>query len=253
MEWKEIEHGFATRWNFPGCAGAIDGKHVNIKCPTNSASAFYNYKGYFSTIMLALVDSNYCFIYLEVGSAGRESDGGIFSRSALKREIEANTLNMPPNYVIVGDDAFPLKTYLLKPYSRATQLSYEKKIFNYRLSRARRIVENAFGILVSKFRVFEKPISLSPEKVDKLVLSCCALHNWLRKTSSYLPAGLTDSENLVTGEMISGTWREITRDGLRNITNMGSHNYAREAEAVRHKYSQYFVGPGKVPWQNERI
>lgn len=127
--------------------------------------------------MLALVDSNYCFTYLDVGAAGRESDGGVFSRSNFKIAIEEKTLNMPNKYVIVGDDAFSLKSYLLKPYSRSGTLTFEQKIFNYRLSRARRISENAFGILVAKFRIFEKPIPLSPEKIVKIVLACCALHN----------------------------------------------------------------------------
>lgn len=53
-EWNEVERGFASRWNFPGCVEAIDGKHVTMKCPTKSDSTFYNYKGTFSTIMLAL-------------------------------------------------------------------------------------------------------------------------------------------------------------------------------------------------------
>lgn len=68
--------------------------------------------------------------------------------------MESNLLNFPKNGVFVADDAFPLKTYILKPYARSTYLSRNPKIFNYRLSRARRIVENAFGILTSKFRIF---------------------------------------------------------------------------------------------------
>lgn len=87
--------------------------------------------------------------------------------------------------------------------------------------------------MVSKFRIFGKPISLAPKKVDAIVLACCALHNWLRKTSaSYITPGLIDTEHLETGEINSGTWREIVTDGLRNIGNIGSHNYAREAAMI---------------------
>lgn len=215
---------------------------------------FYNYKGSFSTILLALVDHNYCFTYLDVGAAGRESDGGVFGRSNLKMAIDENTVNMPNNSVIVGDDAFPLKRYLLKPYSRCGALSFEQKIFNYRLSRARRISENAFGILVAKFRIFERPISLSPEKVDKIILTCCALHNWLRKTSiAYITSTLIDTKVSETGEIIPGTWRELQAEGLRNVGNIGSHNHTRDAAQIRDRYAQYFVGAGRIPWQNDRI
>lgn len=250
-----MECGFSTRWNFPGCIGAIDGKHVLIRCPKQSGSTFYNYKGSFSLILLALVDSNYCFTYVDVGAAGRESDGGVFSRCSLKKAIESKSINMPKHAVIVGDDAFPLKTYLLKPFSRNCALSYEQKVFNYRLSRARRISENAFGILAAKFRIFEKPIPLSPEKVDKIILACCSLHNWLRKASStnYLTPGLLDHDNLETGEIQQGSWRKMVVGGLRNIRSLGTNNHAREAALIRNKYAEFFVGPGKVPWQNEMI
>lgn len=87
--------------------------------------------------------------------------------------------------VFVGDDAVPLKTYLMKPYLKVT-FSKEQKIFNYRLSMARRIVKNAFGILVSRFRIFEKSILCLPQTVDKIIIACCALHNWMRTTSNFI-------------------------------------------------------------------
>lgn len=182
-KWTEIAERFHSRWNFPGCCGAIDGKHIRIKCPANSGSDFYNYKGYFSTVLFAMVDSNYEFLYIDVGSNGRMNDSSIFGASRLKTALENNTLRFPDWGVIVGDDAFPLKTYLMMPYSR-NGMTQKEKIFNYRLSRARRISENAFGILVSRFRIFLSGIEVSPDKVDYIVKATCALHNWLRRTSA---------------------------------------------------------------------
>lgn len=111
----------------------------------------------------------------------------------------------------MGDDAFPLKEYLMKPYS-GTLLGVEEKIFNYRVSRGRRIVENAFGILASRFRIFEKPIPLVPATVDNIVFASCALHNYLRKmsTQTYCPRGTTDNEDFDLGNIIGGSWREET-------------------------------------------
>ncbi|XP_074028730.1 uncharacterized protein [Leptinotarsa decemlineata] len=44
---KDISHQFFDKWNFPLCLGAIDGKHIRVKCPPNSGTIFYNYKHFF--------------------------------------------------------------------------------------------------------------------------------------------------------------------------------------------------------------
>ena len=54
-EWLSISKGFQERWNFPNCVGSIDGKHFRIKCPNRSGSTFFNYKSYFSSLVLAVV------------------------------------------------------------------------------------------------------------------------------------------------------------------------------------------------------
>ncbi|XP_026818483.1 uncharacterized protein LOC113557263 isoform X2 [Rhopalosiphum maidis] len=131
------------------------------------------------------------------GTQGRHSDGGVFDHCSLRHMIEQNKLHIPENFVFVGDEAFPLKSYLMRPYPRR-ELNANCKIFNYRLSRARRTVENAFGILVSRFRVFEKPIATSVPTAVKIVKTACALHNWLqtRCDSNYFSLGLIDKEDL---------------------------------------------------------
>lgn len=69
----------------------------------------------------------------------------------------------------VGDDAFALTTRMMKPYSGRCMADNKKRIFNYRLSRARRVIENAFGIMASRFRVFRRPIMADPENVVSIV------------------------------------------------------------------------------------
>ena len=105
--------------------------------------------------------------------------------------MAANTLNLPSDvplpsdniltsnsmpYVIVGDDAFLLKRHIMKPYAQRG-LSDGKRIFNYRLSRARRTSENAFGIPASVFRILFTKINLDPHLVKLIMLACCILHN----------------------------------------------------------------------------
>ena len=162
-DWKKIEQRFRNRWNVPHAVGALDGKHIAIKKPKKSGSEYFNYKGYFSLVLLALVDADYKFLWVNAGDSGSSSDAQIFNRSKLKRRIENETLGLPPpetlgsgvpnlHYFLLGDDAFALMSWLVKPYSRR-QLTREERIANYRISRGRRVVENSFGILVKRFRV----------------------------------------------------------------------------------------------------
>lgn len=185
---------FKERWNFDKCIGALDGKHVVIRPPPSNGSYYFNYKHTFSIVLLALVDADYKFTYVDIGTNGRISDGGVFKNSALAQALEYNELNIPdptplPNrtmnvpYVIVADDAFPHLPSILKPFALRT-LTKEQRIFNYRLSRARRIVENTFRILANRFRVFMTHIELSPENVENIVMASCSLHNFLRSRSA---------------------------------------------------------------------
>lgn len=251
-EWKEIELGFRTRWNFPGYHGAIDGKHVIIQAPPNCGSEYFNYKGSNSVVLMAVVDHDYCFRYVNIGANGRNSDGGIFKNSKLRSDLENNLL--PKGGFLVGDDAFPLKSYLLKPYS-GTNLSTKQKIFNYRVSRARRIVENAFGILASRFRIFQKPIPTNDQTTDKIIRASCALHNWLRLTSPghYFPRGCVDEEDIDSGSVSEGSWRRELKATLPTITDHSANNAARTARELRDKYAEFFSGAGAVSWQNRMI
>ena len=159
-EWKVVANGFARRWNFFHVVGAIDGKHVAIRCPPNHGSFYYNYKKFHSVVLLAIVDAGYKFIYTDIGANGANSDAGIFMDSDIYKKFEQGSVGLPePSplpghdkpvpYHLVGDDAFALRTWLMKPYPRRG-LSRQERIFNYRLSRARRCVENAFGILAHR-------------------------------------------------------------------------------------------------------
>ncbi|XP_049524603.1 uncharacterized protein LOC125946148 [Dermacentor silvarum] len=94
-EWEKIREDYEDKWNFPNTIGSIDGKHFVIKCPDNSGSDCFNYKGYHSLLMLAVVDANYRFIMVDIGAQGRLSDGSFFGKSDLKRAIEERTLGLP--------------------------------------------------------------------------------------------------------------------------------------------------------------
>ncbi|KAK3893361.1 hypothetical protein Pcinc_002795 [Petrolisthes cinctipes] len=120
--WKRVAEEFNIRWNFPNCLGAIDGKHIQIKKPALSGSTYFNYKRTFSTVLMAVADVSYKFLYVDVGAYGREHDASIFAQSAFGTALQDGTLQLPQAnngdlpYVFIGDEAFPLKPELMWPY-----------------------------------------------------------------------------------------------------------------------------------------
>lgn len=264
-QWKEVANEFRNLWQFDNCLGAIDGKHIIIRKPAGSGSYFFNYKGTYSIVLFAIVNARYEFLYVHTGTNGRVSDGGIWSATSIYKNLCSKTLNIPnpttlPNsddkvpYVFIGDEAFPLMENLMKPYSQKN-ISYEEKIFNYRLSRARRVVENVFGILASRFRIFLQPININVDNIDIVILACCSLHNFLRKTSksSYLSEQLVDHEDLSNGNIIPGEWRQQIGSTMTTLEKSKSTNATFHAKNVRDTYKKFFNTVGSTSFQDHMV
>nr|CAI5830212.1 unnamed protein product [Callosobruchus analis] len=216
-------------------------------------------------ILMALCDANCCITYVNIGSPGRMSDEGIFQNCKLSEYMENGNINFPPDnvlpstqkkqpHVIVADNAFPLKNNLMVPYPGLHDKGSEKRIFNYRLSRARRLIENVFGIMAAVFRILKMPMMLCQDKANKIIKTCVLLHNFLRRSAtsrtSYSPQGTFDDEQ--NGKFIPGSWRS-DNEGLVSLKPL--HSVPRrsqlEAETVRQAFSHYFLNTDKVSWQNE--
>ena len=254
-DWLKITNEFESKCSFPHCIGAIDGKHVAILPPPNTGSLYFNYKHHFSIILLALVDASCRFLYVDIGAYGRTSDGGVFNNSSLAQALESNSLNIPEPaaipqtndlcpYVIVADDAFALKPYLQKPYS-VRNLTKEQRIFNYRLSRTRRTVENAFGQLSQRFRVLGRPIPLTPDKVQVIVMAVCCLHNFLLRDKPSQATYMPDDEDQQLAASQQQTFTPLTRQG--------SNRSSLKALQVRDTLSKYFNSPeGSIEGQDRR-
>lgn len=266
-EWKEVAKGFWQRWNFPHCIGAIDGKHVALRKPKNSGSNFHNYKGFFSIVLLAVVDSDYKFLYVDIGQSGCGSDAGVFNLTDFQALLDNGQAGLPEpehlpgeeeiegrkiGYFIVGDDAFALKPWMMKPLP-LRYMNRQQRTFNYRLSRARRVVENVFGILASRFRCLLTTMQQEPDRVSTITMACCVLHNLLRmKTPTTTEEG-TAPHPAGRGDGVDDTLVQATEmhDLGRPYTG---HNPSRLAKEQRDYLVQFVNSPhGSVPWQDNMI
>ncbi|GFW89510.1 protein ALP1-like [Trichonephila clavipes] len=197
-------------------------REFNEGISSRGRATYRNYKGFFSIVLLALVDANLKFLYVDVGTNRRVSDGGVWGKSKLRHAITNDDMNireaatLPGSasklpFVIVADDAFPLMPNIMKPYP-GSNLSKECLVFNYRLSRARRVSQNAFGILAARFRVFGTTILTSVPNTKLIVLAACSLHNFLtnRSKNTYIPEDCADREDILNGVLIEGNWGQNT-------------------------------------------
>nr|CAH7734521.1 unnamed protein product [Callosobruchus chinensis] len=198
-DFLRISEEYNRLWDFPNCIGAWDGKHIRIKCPSHSGSMFFNYKHYFSIVLQGLVDDHYRFISIDVGGYGKQSDG--------------------------ADEAYPLKENLMKPYSGKT-LNPSQENFNKRLSRARKTVECAFGILFAKWRIISSVIETGETTADIIIKAICILHNIIIEKESYLL-------NVLELPQIPDTCN-LHRSRLSNSST-------NRSKLVRQKYTEFFA------------
>ncbi|XP_064117677.1 uncharacterized protein LOC135223102 [Macrobrachium nipponense] len=215
--WQGLPVGLRNGRTFPMVIRAIDGKHIRLHNPPIGGTLYFNYKKFYSMVLLAIADASYKFPYVDVGAIGSESGSGVFATTQLGEMLLKQEANLPqsealpgqPNgspvdYFLVGDDAFPLQDYFMKPHPKRG-LSKEEWIYNYRLSRARRMVENVFRILANRFQVFHTAISLKLDHVKTLLLAARDLHNIIIRKNACRQEG--DQEHPVTNTVIPGSWK----------------------------------------------
>ncbi|XP_073828608.1 uncharacterized protein isoform X2 [Musca autumnalis] len=224
-DWAKIAEDFEEKWNFPHCVGAIDGKHINIKCPAKSGSMYYNHKSTYSIVLLAVCDGNYKFTVVDIGAYGSQSDGGILRNSEFGKRLLENNLGLPEDeqlqpegikipYFFVGDAAFPLRDNLMRPYP-GSFIPHDREVFNMRLSRARRTIENSFGILTVRWRILLSNLYVSPDAAELIVKATVVLHNYLKVNDEcYCP-------EIFAGDMDGkeGLWRNeiVTSNNISSI------------------------------------
>ncbi|XP_028394515.1 protein ANTAGONIST OF LIKE HETEROCHROMATIN PROTEIN 1-like [Dendronephthya gigantea] len=259
-QWLKIAKEFEEKWQFPHCVGAIDGKHVNIRAPPNTGSDYFNYKNHFSIVLLGVADANAQFIAFQLGDAGSQSDGGIFKHGSLSSLCKSELFPQPSclpgtslavPYYLIGDEAFALDVNLQKPYPHRSAMG-DEKVYNYRLSHARRIIENAFGIMCSRFRVLLCTLELDVPNAMQVVCACVTLHNFLsmKKDKVYSPSGFMDIDD-GSGNTTPGSWRSLINDSpLSNLARTPRERSSTlQARQVRDTLKEYFFNEGAIDFQ----
>ncbi|XP_046544977.1 protein ANTAGONIST OF LIKE HETEROCHROMATIN PROTEIN 1-like [Haliotis rubra] len=183
---KDVIRGYEERWGFPNCVGSIDGSHIPIIAPNFSHGDYLNRKGFYSLILQGVCDHNQMFTNINIGWPGRVHDARVFVNSdiyflgddgSLLPNWSKNIGNTQMPLVLLGDAAYPLKSWLLKPYTGRANLTPAQSTFNYRLSRARMTIENAFGRLKGRWRCLQKRMDVDVEFACTVITCCVVLHN----------------------------------------------------------------------------
>ena len=177
-----------SMWQFPCRFSAVDGCHIPIRCSSGDKEAnkeYHNFKNFYSVVLMGLVDAKYRFIWASCGFPGNSHDSIIFQATDLFQNVTEG--NLIPKFaknengvmiteLILGDSAFPFRSWLMKPYTNAV-LSPQERYFNYRLSRARMVTEGAYGRLKGCWRVLLRKCESHKETVKLMTLACIVLHN----------------------------------------------------------------------------
>uniref|UniRef100_A0A8C3FIM0 DDE Tnp4 domain-containing protein n=1 Tax=Chrysemys picta bellii TaxID=8478 RepID=A0A8C3FIM0_CHRPI len=212
-----IVDGFAAM-GFPNCGGAIDGTHIPILAPEHQGTQYINRKGYFSMMLQALVDHKGRFTNINVGWPGRVHDACVFRNTNLFKQLQQGTyfpdqkitvgdVEMP--IVILGDPAYPLMPWLMKPYTGS--LDRRQELFNYRLSKCRMVVECAFGCLKGCWRSFLTRSDLSQINIPIVIAACCVLHSLCESKGETFMVGWEAEANRLAADYAQPDTRAIRR------------------------------------------
>lgn len=238
---EKVATDYNNRWGFPNCIGSIDGKHCQIKCPAHSGSSYFNYLKYFSLVLQGVADADKKFLTIEVGARGKQSDGGTFASSTLFYLIDNDKFNIPPEknlpgtnikvpHVLIGDEAYPLKPYLMRPFP-SRGLNAAKENFNNHLSRARKCIECTFGILRAKWKLLGKDIEVISKKAIVIIKCMGILHNIIREKDG--------NSDLDYCNVMLGT--ENTWDNERTVQRPRGTNTLQRAKDIRSAFVDYFL------------
>ncbi|KAG8197615.1 hypothetical protein JTE90_001546 [Oedothorax gibbosus] len=232
-ELLQVAKSFLGLGDLPGVCGALDGTRIPIKAPITNARDYYNRKSFYSFVLQAVVDYAKSFRNINFGWPGSVHDARVLYNSdlfqmfesgeLLNQKIELPGTNRWVDLYLVGDPAYPLKTWLMKPVSGT--LSLEEDTFNKQLSRRRVHVEHAFGMLKGRFHCLLKEIDVALKNMQHLVAACCILRNFCQMVQDeylYTWEEPTDPMNCVDTTVFQGVQTTDAKDMQKLLIDWGN-------------------------------
>ncbi len=154
--------------------------------------------------------------------------------------------HFPLPYYFLVDEAFPLRTDIIRSYGKSSGSGEDRKLtsaelmFNYRLSRGRRMVENVFGILTQRFYLYQRKLQLNPEFATTVIKATVILHNFLTREKDPMTCEVKDAKQVPPAH------------GMKQLVFPRGNRGSKAAIFMSNFLTGYYASPaGKIPWQKE--
>ena len=182
MDIRRAKREFYNVAGFPGVIGCVDGSHIPIIAPHQDEYAYVNRKNFHSKNIQGICDANLVFLDVVAKWPGSSHDSLILQASQLNDDFEQGTYG---DSCLLGESGYPLKKWLITPIP-SVATSAERN-FNFRYRKTRCLIERAFGVLKSMWRILDHTggsLCYSPTKAAKITITCCVLHNICRRNGT---------------------------------------------------------------------
>ncbi|KAK9696185.1 DDE superfamily endonuclease [Popillia japonica] len=172
-----ISSEFEKKQGIPNVLGCIDGCHIRTKKPKINGDDFINRKGYPSILLQGVVDHRKMFLDISVGAPGSIHDARLLRQYKLFEEIETGRQLLYNKYHLLGGSAYPVLNWLIPPYKDNGLLTEQQRLFNFKHSATRIVVEHGFGVLNGRFRRLREFQNDSLSFIVHSVVAAWVLHN----------------------------------------------------------------------------
>jgi len=181
-EFMELSKQFEQKTGLKDFFGAVDGllTHITLPMGTKNARPYFCYKKFYALNLQGVAGPNGEFLYVNIGHAGGTCDGFAFRDCLLWELMERGYSNFENRtFRIFADGAYALREWLITPFdAREVSGNAARDVFNLQLARGRQVIERAFGMLISRWRILVGKLPrLSLNRVVKILKCCVLLHN----------------------------------------------------------------------------